>query len=665
MRMLALAISLLLASASSLLGQEAGGGELFTAAEDTSEEWRKAPFAIRPGDLLRLEARWNLASPDLFTGWVDGGLYGFYGPPPQVFLDGMEVDVAFFGWQNLNMLPLSMEASSGLQSGFRPGVRNGTRIASGYLDFRSARADSGWRAWAGAYLGNESGDPGPWVYDSSRVTPNVDRWGPDGSARISYAGGGWYLNATGVLREHQPTDVASMRRLNNQRYIPETATFHPIKISAGGTLLESGYRDERWSMRTRFLYSRSADFLFLQPFGREVPADNRYGQFGAEVVRRTGRWELSGRYIHDRKTAAYRTNINDYDLDWSAVTHKLAVSPAWRGNGLQLKPGVIVRRIRPSGRGLEGDAVTAATLSLEGTIAAGKQADIYFHGTADREGGKKSHSVSLGSRFRLFSFLAADVRLYHEELLFRRQNAFAWWSGRGWRFPAGNPVFQPGDRKYLNSSLDGIELEHRYRISKKVQVEIGHRWIRHSHLNIPWQRVLPEESYDVRPGHFGITGQQGSRMTNRFSLSHRESAWSQDLTLVVHRTTGGYARYRDYFAQVPSTRIQYAFRWQVAPATLLSLQLRYRSESHWREYEEVEGREYRSLVPFYPRQTGTIAARVPGWADLGLSARKWFWDRRLSLQLSLENVLDTEIRMHPIGAEKSTVLHVRAAIHLE
>ena len=64
---------------------------------------------INPNDLLHVITDWDIATTDGFTYRVNSGLYGFYGPQPSVYLDGMPVDFSFFNWQNLNMLPEVMQ----------------------------------------------------------------------------------------------------------------------------------------------------------------------------------------------------------------------------------------------------------------------------------------------------------------------------------------------------------------------------------------------------------------------------------------------------------------------------------------------------------------------------------------------------------------------------
>lgn len=620
--------------------------------------------AVRPFEAVRSLLHWNVASPDLFSGWIDGGLYGYYGPQPEIFIDGLEADGMMFGWLNLNMLPLFLKEVTSVRHSTRAGIHRGTRTVAGWLDFQLASPDSGWSTGTSAYLGNESGDPGPWAYDSSRVTPNVDRWGPDVSLAVSYAGDGWYVRGMGAGRKNQPTDLISMRRLNNQRYIPETGSFHPMVTRSGGALLETGYRNRTWKMRIRGLYGRNEDFPFLPFFGREVPADIRYRQLAAEIYHAEGSWSWSARYLYDLKEAGYRANILGFDLDRSSFSHKAVLEAAWNGNRLKLNPGVILRKTGDAGRGLREESALISTLYFRAAYTVGENMVLKAGGTAEEGYGARGLSYFLESRISPFPFLTLEPRLFHEQLPPWRGNDFAWLSGRGYEFPAGDPLVSGPVHPLKTGRLSGAELVHRYRLSPGLSVALEHRWIRHHRLGIPWQKVVPDLSYDIRPGEYTFTYHNGSRMQNLVTFTHKAAPWRQEGGILLQHVPGGENRYRRYFAQIPALRFHYSLRWRAAPDTRIEIRARYHAPTRWREFEAVEGREYRSLVPFYPRQTGIFRTETPSWLDLELRARKWFWKRRFSLQISLQNLLGAEVRMHPLGAEKSTLLQIRAAVRL-
>src|SRR6056297_2065876 len=170
--------------------------------------------ALRPADLVSGKAGWKFSSIDMFTYNFSNGLYGNYGLKPAVMIDGIPVDVNFFGWQSLNMLPIYLPVVNGVRSPSKPSIYIHTIQTAGVIDFRNNPVASGLNAGGNVYLGNETGDPGPWIYDSSRVTPNVDRWGPDTGGLISFGKNNWYGRGTYVLRRHQQTDPLTHRRLH-------------------------------------------------------------------------------------------------------------------------------------------------------------------------------------------------------------------------------------------------------------------------------------------------------------------------------------------------------------------------------------------------------------------------------------------------------------------
>src|SRR5680860_942873 len=104
------------------------------AQTETPADTIRAASVMRPNDLVKQIPRWNMASTDLFTYRLDSGLYGYYGPQPQIMIDGIPVDANYFGSQNLNMLPLFIDNIETSTSRFTPGVYNNTLAGAGLID---------------------------------------------------------------------------------------------------------------------------------------------------------------------------------------------------------------------------------------------------------------------------------------------------------------------------------------------------------------------------------------------------------------------------------------------------------------------------------------------------------------------------------------------------
>src|SRR5699024_3557575 len=127
------------------------------AQETTPEDSLHSATLIRPMDLIEQNLRWNRASTDLFTSWLSSGLYGYYGPQPTIMVDGIPIDANFFGWQNLNMLPVFVSQVKQTTSLFSPQIYHHTVASAGLVNFKSAPIDSGWSADASYFVVIESG----------------------------------------------------------------------------------------------------------------------------------------------------------------------------------------------------------------------------------------------------------------------------------------------------------------------------------------------------------------------------------------------------------------------------------------------------------------------------------------------------------------------------
>src|SRR5699024_2286560 len=252
---------------------------------------------------------------------------------------------------------------------FSPQIYHHTVASAGLVNFKLAPIDSGWSADASYFVGNESGDPGPYMYDSLTTSPNIDRWGPDITASVSYKQNNWYTKGLFSYRKHQPTDLISNLRLHiinsilgtNEEYIN-----HPIFIESQSGLLEMGYEASNWNVRARYSLGQSKDYLFLQSFGREIPAKTGYQQFTFEGSYNIGSWLFEGRYMAHLKTIDKRIALHRYIFNWQQWKHTTAVSARYNHKTFRIKSGLIHQRFYTSAWQINDGQDVITTFYLNG-----------------------------------------------------------------------------------------------------------------------------------------------------------------------------------------------------------------------------------------------------------------------------------------------------------
>ena len=89
------------------------------------------------------------------------------------------------------------------------GTYRGVGYSSGLIHLQSEPVKRGISVFATGQYGHNKGEPGPWVFDPDKVSPNVERFGPWADAGLSVKFGGWY--AKGLIRTHTH-EAASLSR---------------------------------------------------------------------------------------------------------------------------------------------------------------------------------------------------------------------------------------------------------------------------------------------------------------------------------------------------------------------------------------------------------------------------------------------------------------------
>ncbi|SMO36647.1 hypothetical protein [Fodinibius sediminis] len=621
---------------------------------------------IKPNDILQAIPEWTAATTDGFAYRVHSGRYGFYGPQPTVYIDDIPIDFSYFNWQNLNMLPLSTDQIKVIGYHSDPRAHHGMLARSGYLDLRTLPPDTGFSIYSSITVGNQIEDPGPWSYDPSRVTPNIDRRGPHYISEIAYGGSRWYAKGHLSLRQHQPTNLNNNHRIGSYSYVD--GVWHPVKTTVGNGLAEVGFHTGNWSFRTRGLLSTNDEYVFFQPFGREIPAVTGYRQLAVKASRKTGSWSLSARYLANHKSMEYRVNNKGYNFDWWRINHLFSLSSGYQNRWLSLESGGILEISNARGLQMVNQQSLAtlygsisSQLHRDHSLRAGLNIDIATHETAT--------SLSIGSTHQLTDDWSISAVLDYNEMLNYRQESSTYWYRRGYDLFSQLGITHSRPFSSQKNSSTQVKLTNDYTLAPAVSLTLEGTYIDHHTLNIPWQVVAhDEEQYTgiyTHPRDFAFTAEHGSRFRLKLGLTQKVGpGFTHELNMIHRYNRDGTARYHSYWKQIPKQQLRYAVK--IRPVTDLSFSAAafYRSTANWKEYQNLEGEQYRSLQPQYPLQYGTFHTRTPSFFNIDITARKWFWDRRLATTFSLRNLLNTEVRYHTLGPDQAMQFIIKASLSL-
>lgn len=636
-------------------------GVLGQSISDPKPDTLTDATALRPVDLVIDSSGWTFSSIDMYTYRFSNGIYGNYGMQPAIMIDGIPADINFFGWQSLNMLPVYLPGVAGVRNEAAPSIYQNTMQMAGVIDYQYRPAASGLHASGSVYLGNETGDPGPWVYDSTRVTPNVDRWGPDAGGQISFAKDNWYGRGTYVLRRHQQTDPLTHKRLHRTMRALGGTRFYPIQTNSQSGMLETGYKSDQLNFSARGITAEDRNYIYLQPFGREVPAEARHAQLAFKADYNTEAWNFGLRYIVNQKELTKRNPDHNYIFDWSQLGNLLKGMAAYSTNSFTLSGTLNYDDLTTKAPGIrsKNDAITGLLAAIDwkvnSTHSYQLSAGIDFH--------RHQSAKSLRAVYRRNDTDSWEMQLEasYSETLPIRQHSFGYWITRGYNFYRELGIQLDSPLNIGKNSLYYFSLQNSLDLTQRLTFFLNAQLTQHTELNIPWQEVSYDAESGSMPGNFVITGEEGTRFGFETSATHQTVDWiRQKLSILFRSSLLGSRRYKDYFRQIPDVLIKYQLDVTPVRNFALSLQGRYRSSSRWKEFDALLGKEYRDIDNLFPVFSGMYNSTVPSQVDLEVGARKWFWNRRLSLQVTVQNILNEEIRLHPFGAYRALMFNIKA-----
>jgi hypothetical protein len=624
---------------------------------------------MRPIHLVKQDIRWYNASTDLFTYWIDNGNYGFYGPQPKIFVKGIPVDVNFFGWQDLNMLPLIRTETGSF--GLAAQVYKGILSPDGYINFDNPHLKEGLNGRVTHFAGIETGDPGPYKYDSAKVSPNIDRWGPDNEIALAYKKNGWQARALYNHRHYNPTDLPLNARLHftssllgtNRRYVN-----HILLTTTESGLFETGYQSSKWGIRGRAIYGSSKDYVFLQPFGREVPSKMDYHQFAFTGYFKTAHLKVNARAIGHQKFIHKRFKLTPYIFDWKQHGPTFSLTTAYRNRRLSVSPGITYEHLFTDAPGLNHAHNGLLTLHLHAALPISKHLTFRASIFADFNGlHHTAKSFYFNLAWKLARFWKIIPGFYHTEVLPIRQQSFSYWVERGYTFADSLGIPYSPVVQVKKDVLNIFKLRNVISLADDITLKVSAKILHHTSINVPFQRVKASEFLtDTRPGPFSLTQEEGTRFGLFAQLEHSvNKRFRQTFSVLYQSTIAGSLQYRNYFRQMPDAKIQYKADVKPAKDLTLSLIALYRTSTNWNEFKAIEGNHYRlpAGIPL-PYTGGPFHTRTPSFADITLSVQKYFWKRHINTQVSVRNVLNDQIRMHPLGTSFPTVFEVKVGLNI-
>ncbi|GAB4363253.1 MAG: hypothetical protein Kow0042_00920 [Calditrichia bacterium] len=622
---------------------------------------------IQSSGIIRLSDIFSLAE-DLRVSTTAGfhweislnGLFPFQKQNWIVMLDGQRINLDLLSTKSINMLPISVDLLDSVKIICAPQIHDGEFTEAGLIHFYTSPPKSGFSLRGRNTIGNETGDPGPYMFTPYR-SPNVDRLGPDYSFSMDYGNTRWNTRLGLSFQNHYSTDPAILKRnpgLEGQYTRGQMVSpYLKLGFKVGSSENEITLSHST-SKRLPFLERFGSDLLFLEPFAREIPTHSSLSFVGI-----SGQLKSAGRFGIGYRSSFSALMLDKPDqtaypaLDWEMRTWNSRVEIHTRNSAFQNIWGLGLnyhdlntQYDLKSPHDLSGQLYWQNRFRISPKVLQNSGLWMNIHG--DGVGIKTfvSHQWQVKSRSVLWSNLSYSQRLFSED------NNLWYWSSRGYDFIGQNGVkFFPAapTHKRILFSLDlGWYSDLNQWITLDVAAAL--RSFRHDYFDgedfqFTYYRysLSPEISLEAGQGGTIVLGKGGIYLRWPEVLSQRVS-----YTYIGR--IGGSRLFRQAWESVPAQGILYQITFTpVENFSIFSL-IHYRGKSYWPAYRNLEA-----------QTNGEYSPTVNGFFDWRLVMNKWFWKRRLWARVVFRNIFNQPERYHPFGAVMNLRWHIHIGFSLE
>lgn len=630
------------------------------AAESVPSDSAEGNFKVRNLSLFTA-ADQHYFSTDRLSYRSYNRITGYDGTRPVVMLDGLPVDADFFGNLNPQYLPVASGQISRFdkQEGF--GFAGTVAYQAGLYKIESFPLDQGWSVYGSTQISNETGEPGPWVYDPNRVTPNVERFGPGTDLSVNYRGDNLYVKTLYRYHRHLNTDLAIQNRMRTVVSVPG-GEFEPSRGLNQLGMVETGSSSERAEFKARALYGESEEFLFFRPLGREIPLHKkRSGVALTGNFQMNSNWSLRTLFTAGQTEFGYRVNRFDYNPDLKHRNMQVQAAFQRESEVGVLMAGINRDQNRTDAPGLAGYEADewALTGKIFREITDGLSLNTEARAAYDDDWFR---SVSAAAEYSITNNWQISTKAAVIEMNPKQSHFYNHLVLQGYTLFENLDIQSEMPGEITKEKAYTIEVMQTLRLSESFQLMSEAAATSHRSFHIPFQGVEYEERMHTMPGLYQfIAGQTGNRIDLSSELNYTPGTRFQArLFAGYNRTLNGSEEYKTYWEMIPQWQVRYTTGFSPYPDLEIQFSAWYRSSSFWKEYDQIDGELFSSANPRYPPSFGTFSNRVPAHLQLNAKVAKWFWEQKLRTIVMVKNITNREVYSHPIGAREGLTFVLKA-----
>lgn len=611
-------------------------------------------MVLRSEDLI-WKSNWDFFSIDRMSYKVNTGHYGYYGPQPAYLLNNIPFDPTFFGMNFSQLLPESFGQIQNVHTRDGIGTKSGVGFYSGLIDITSVPIKDGFSVTASGQFGHNSDEPGPWIFDRQRVTPNVERFGPWADAGASLKIGPWYAKA--LLRSHTYLHINPhvQTRTKNLVSLPEQGEWPDPRSTTNLKLAETGIQSKYVELNLQGIRSDSKELLYFQPVAREIPTEFTTEQYSASAsISLMKSFSIRGMVQFRDKSTGYRRNRFKEEFDWNQV-QKIARSSIYLDTKKYvLDIGSEYSEVETEAGGLGEYNQTFIDLFLDQKVSIIPWLSVASYTSMTIHDDEQVVRGKANLQFRPVKGWSISIQGSYSELLPERSNPVDVWIANGYDImkQLDSYAFVPTDLS--NTRLITFSNSHRFEISDWVKIHLNAEMQNHLRFHIPFQYARYYLQLSTLPdSYFLFEDQKGERIQISLNtvLNWNDSFW-QSFRIHHSQTLVGDAAYKSYWQTTPDWLIRHTTFLNPYPDFGIRLNLQYQSETVWDEFMRLDGKLNRTFHPQFPYRLFSFSNKIPAGVHIDLILSKWFWEQRIRATFMLSNLFNQKYKIHPIGSQE-------------
>ncbi len=561
----------------------------------------------------------------------------------DIFLDGIKISANYFGLISVNSLPVNIDNIKSVRLVTAPEISMGSFAKNGQIIITTKNFKEGLTIQGGFYAANESGDPGPYLYTDRNC--NSEHLGPDVNFGVNYKNSnfstGLYLSQIRYPNLKENTKQRAAIKWHNKPFIAYFASgYNLTHIHKNGEnkILFMYSQNGDAPLYKSFYYGNSN--LFLEPLGHEVSA-----RFIMRNLGFSGFYDFGDNQRLDY-SASYSANSFNLKENENYLFSKLDVNNYRLMTQYSLESFDIGLSCEQEMNKSDNPELynSIERYSMFTNIALPEIANTSTHIGVYLTAIKNKLEISSNISTKLYTdeISRIYINVSYSEKLLESINSLLY-NFRDYT----EAIYKYNILDNLNRDLsksNKITVDLNYSYSKSGftgYTSIGYRYFNnlYNEQQLYYLKDTPENISAINRLDNNLTG---GLLTFMIRGEYTYANLSFQLGVSSHYEPGSNEEFRQEWNKLPTYILNGAINYNVSQYLNIFASLTFNDVSTWYETEAITKSENKYNISY----------NMPSRLILNLSIQNWFFNKQFATTITLNNLLDNEIKYHPFGSCK-------------